>query len=102
MGFSELYLCAATFSVMLLFRCSVTQLCLTLCDPMDYSTPGFPVLHHLPELAQIHVHRVSDAIQLSHPLSSPSPPAFNLSQHWGLFQRVDSLRQVAKVLEPQL
>ena len=69
---------------------------------MDYSTPGFPVLHHLPELAQIHVHRVSDAIQLSHPLSSPSPPAFNLSQHWGLFQRVDSLHQVAKVLEPQL
>ena len=101
-GFSELYLCAATFSVMLLFRCSVTQLCLTLCDPMDYSTPGFPVLHHLPELAQIHVHRVSDAIQLSHPLSSPSPPAFNLSQHWGLFQRVDSLHQVAKVLEFQL
>ena len=64
---------------------SVTQLCLTLCDPIGCSTPGFPVLPHLPELAQIHVHRVSDAIQLSHPLSSPSAPAFNLSQHQGLF-----------------
>ena len=55
--------------------CSVPQLYLTLCDPMDCSTPGFPVLHHLPELAQTHVHRVSDAIQPSHPLLSPSPPA---------------------------
>ena len=60
---------------------SVTQSCLTLCDPMDCSTPGFPVHHQLQELAQTHVHRVSDAIQPSHPLSSPSPPAFNLSQH---------------------
>ena len=59
---------------------SVAQLCLTLCDPMDCSTPGFPVLHQLPELTQTHVHRVSDAIQPSHPLSSHSPPAFNLSQ----------------------
>ena len=58
--------------------CSVTQSCPTLCDPMDYSTPGFPVLHCLPEFAQIHVHWISDAIQPSHPLSSPSPPAFNL------------------------
>ena len=57
-----------------------------LCDPMDCSTPGLPVLHYLLELAQIHVHRVSDAIQPSHPLSSPSPPALNLSQHQGLFQ----------------
>ena len=57
--------------------CSVIQWCPTLCDPMDCSTPGFPVLHHLPELAQTHVHWVSDAIQPSHPLSSPSPPAFN-------------------------
>ena len=65
---------------------SITQLCLTLCDPMDYSTPGFPVHHQLLELAQIHVHRASDALQPSHPLSSPSPPAFNLSQHQGLFQ----------------
>jgi len=69
---------------------------------MDCSTPGFPVLHQLPELAQTHIHRVSDAIQPSHPLSSPSPPAFNLSQHQGLFQWVSSLHQVAKVLEFQL
>ena len=66
--------------------CSVAQSCPTLCDPMDCSTPGFPVLHHLPELAQTHVHRVGDAIQPSHPLSSPSLPVFNLSQHQGLFQ----------------
>ena len=64
---------------------------------MDYSTPGFPVLH-LPELAQTHVHWVSDAIQSSHPMSFPSPPAFNLSQYQGLFQWVSSLHQVAKVL----
>ena len=64
---------------------SVAQLCLTLCDPMDCSTPGFPVHHQLPELAQTHVHRVSDAIQPSHPLSSPSPPSLSLSQHLGLF-----------------
>ena len=56
------------------------------CDPMDCRTPDFCILHHLPELAQTHVHRVSDAIQPSHPLSSPSPPAFNPSQHQGLFQ----------------
>ena len=65
---------------------SVTQSCPTLCDPMDYSTPGFPVHHQLLELAQTHVHRVSDAIQPSHPLSSTSPPTCNLSQHQGLFQ----------------
>ena len=65
--------------------CLVAQLCLTLCDPTDCSTPGFSVLHHFPELAQTHVHWVSDAIQPSCPLSSPSP-AFNLSQHQGLFQ----------------
>ena len=65
---------------------SVAQLYLTLCDPMDCSTPGFPVHHQLPELTQTHVHQVSDAIQPSHPLSSPSPPAFNLSQHQGLFK----------------
>ena len=62
------------------------QSCLTLCDPMDCSTPGFSVHHQLLELAQIHVHQVSDAIQPPHPLSSPSPPAFNLVQHQGLFQ----------------
>ena len=65
---------------------SVTQLFLTLCDPRDSSMPGFPVHHQLPEIAQIHVLRASDAIQPSHPLSSPSPPAFNLSQYQGLFQ----------------
>ena len=64
----------------------VTQLCLTLCNPMDCSTPGFPVHHQLPEFAQTHVHRVGHAIQSSHPLISPSFPAFNLSQHQGLFQ----------------
>ena len=78
---------------------SVTHLCLTLCDPMDSSTPGFPVHHQLPELAQIHV---SYAIQPSHPLSSPYPPAFNLSQHQGLFKWDSSSHQVAKILEFQL
>ena len=65
---------------------SVTQSCPTLCDPMNHSTPGLPVHHQLPESTQTHVHWVSDAIQPSHPLSSPSPPAFNLSQHQGLFK----------------
>ena len=65
--------------------CSVSQLCPTLCDPMDCSMPGFPVPHHLPELGQTHVHGVSDAIQPSHPPSSPSPPAFNFPPHQGLF-----------------
>ena len=65
---------------------SVTQSCPTLWNPMDCSTPGFPFHHQLPELAQTHVHRVGDVIQPSHPLSSPSPPAFNLSQHQGLFK----------------
>ena len=64
---------------------SITQSCLTLCDPMNRSTPGFPDHHQLPEFTQTHVHQVSDAIQPSHPLSSPSPPACNLSQHQGLF-----------------
>ena len=65
---------------------SVAQSCLTLCDPMNRSTPGRPVHHHLPEFTQTHVHRVRDAIQPSHPLSSPSPPAPNPSQHQSLFQ----------------
>ena len=69
---------------------------------MDCSIPGFPVHHQLPELAQTHVHWVGDAIQPSHPLLSPSPPAFSLSQHQGLFQWVSSSHQVAKVLELQL
>ena len=78
--------------------CSVAQLCPTLCDPKDCNAPGFPALHYLPELGQTCVHRVGDAIQPSHPLSSPSPPALNLSQHQGLSQWVSSLPQVAKVL----
>ena len=64
----------------------VAQSCLTLCDPMNHSTPGLPIHHQLPEFTETHVHRVSDAIQLSHPLSSPSPPAPNPSQHQSLFQ----------------
>ena len=80
---------------------SVTQSCLTLCNPMDCSTPGLPVHHQLPEFTQTYVHRVGDAIQQSHPLPSPSPPTFNLSQHQGLFQWVSSSHQVAKVLEFQ-
>ena len=81
---------------------SATQLCLTLCNPMDCSTLGFPVHYQLPELTQTHVHQVGDAIQPSHPRSSPSPPAFNISQHRGLFQWVNSFHQLAKVLEFQL
>ena len=81
---------------------SVAQSCPILCDTMDCSTPGLPVHHQLSELAQMHVHRVSNAIQPSHPLFSPSPPAFNLSQHQGLFQWVSSSHQVAKGLEFQL
>ena len=69
---------------------------------MDCNTPGFLVHHQLPDLAQTHVHRVGNAIQPSHPLSSPSPSTFSLSQHQGLFQWVSSLHQVAKVLEHQL
>ena len=67
------------------FILSVTHSCLTLCDPMHCRTPGFPVLHHLLKFTQTHVHRVGDAIQPSHLLWSPPPPAFNLSQHQGLF-----------------
>ena len=88
-------LCSVQFS-------SVAQPCLTLCDPMDCSTPGLPVLHYLPELTKTHVHWVSDAIQPSHPLSLPYPPAFSLSPHQGLFQWVSSSHQVAGVLEFQL
>ena len=81
---------------------SVAQSYPTLCNLMDCSTPGLPVHHQHLEPTQIHIHCVSDAIQLSHPLSSPSPPAFNLSQHQGIFQWVNSLNQVAKWLEFQL
>ena len=81
---------------------SVAQLCPALCNPMNRSTPGLPVHHQLPEFTQTHIHWVSDAIQLSHPLSSPSPPTPNLSQHQSLFQWVNSSHEVAKVLEFQL
>ena len=81
---------------------SVAQLRPTLCDPMNHSTPGLPVHHQLPEFTQTHAHRVSDAIRPSHPLSSPTPPAPNPSQHQGLFQWVNSSHEVAKVLEYQL
>ena len=81
---------------------SVAQSCLTLCNPMNRSTPGLPVHHQLPEFTQTHVHRISDDIQPSHPLSSPSPPAPNPSQHQSLFQWVNSSHEVAKVMEFQL
>ena len=81
---------------------SVTQSCLTLCDPMNSSTPGLPVYHQVLEFTKTHVHRVSDAIQPSHPPSSPSPPASNPSQHQSLYQWVNSSHELAKVLEFQL
>ena len=89
------YLCSVQFS-------SVTQSCLTLWDPMNHSTPGLPVYQQLPEFTQTHASRVGDAIQASHPLSSPSPSAPNPSQHKGIFQWVNSSHEVAKVLEFQL
>ena len=81
---------------------SVAQSCPTLCDPMNHSTPGLPVHDKLPEFTQTHAHWVGDAIQPSHPLLSPPPPAPNPSQHQGLFQWINSLHDVAKVLEFQL
>ena len=81
---------------------SVAQSCPTLCDPMNRSMPGLPVYHQLLKFTQTHVHRVSDAIQPSHPLWSPSPPAPNPSQHQSLFQWINSSHEVAKVLEFQL
>ena len=80
---------------------SVNKSCPTLCNLMNCSTPGLPVHHQLPESTQTHAHPVGDAIQPSHPLSSPSPPAPNPSQHQGLFQWVNSSHEVAKVLEFQ-
>ena len=84
------------------FWSSVAQSCPTLCDPMNHSTPGLPVHHQFPESNQTQVHWVGDAIQPSYPLSSPSPPALNLSQHQGLFKRGSSSHQVAKGLKFQL
>ena len=92
---NSIYMCSVQFS-------SVAQLCPTLCDPMNCSPPGLPVHHQLPEFTQTHIHQVGDAIQPSHPLSSPSPTALNPSQHQSLFQWVYSSHEVAKVLEFQL
>ena len=91
----RILICSVQFS-------SVAQSCPTHLDPMNRSMPGLPVHHQLPESTQTHVHCVSDAIQPSHPLSSPSSPVLNLSQHQGLLKWVRSLHQVAKVLEFQL
>ena len=88
------------FQFLLLF--SVAQLCPTLCDLVDCSMLGFPVLHYLPKFAQTHVHWIGDSIQSSHPLSPSSSPALDLSQHQGLFQWASSSHQVANVLELQL
>ena len=82
--------------------CSVAQLCPTLCNPMNCSTPGLPVPHHLPKLAQAHIHCISDAIQSSHPLTPPSLSTLNLSQNQGLFQWVNCSHQMNKILELQL
>ena len=103
-GFRFLNFCLEFFASVFMSHqfSSVAQSCPTLCDPMNRSTPGLPVHHQLPEFTQTHVHRVSDAIQPPHPLSSPSPPAPNPSQHQSLFQWVDSSNEVAKVLEFQL
>ena len=97
-----IFIIRAISLLVLRFFSSVAQSCPTLCDPINCSTPGLPVHHQHPESTQIHVHWVGDAIQPSHPLSSPSPPALNLSQHQGLFKWVSCLHQVAKGLEFQL
>ena len=88
----SLWLCSVQFS-------SVAQSCPTLCDPMNRSTPGLPVHHQIPEFIQTHVHQVRDAIQPSHPLLFPSPPAPNPSQHHSLFQWINSSHEVSRVLE---
>ena len=95
--FITLYIIAPQFSSVQFS--SVAQSCPSLCNLKDCSTPGLPVHHQLQELAQTHVHGAGDAIQPSHPLSAPSPPAFTLSQHQGLSQRLSSSHQVAKGLE---
>ena len=94
--------CSTLFIISSVQFSSDAQLCPTLCDPMDRSMPGLPVHHQLPEFTQTRVHWVSDAIQPSHPQSSPSSPAPNPSQHQSLFQWVNSLHEVARVLEFQL
>ena len=91
-----------TITLNLLPFSSLTQSCPSLCAPMDCSMPGLPVHHEHPEPTQTHVYRVGDAIQPSHPLSSPFPPAFNLLQHQGLFEWVSSSHEVFKIVEFQL
>ena len=98
----ESLILAITASLSLWHSDQFSQSCLTLCNPMNHSTPGLPVHHQLPEFTQTYVHWVGDAIQPSHPLSSPSPPALNLSQDQDLFKWVSSSHQVAKVSEFQL
>ena len=88
-------------SYMICCHCSLAELCLTLCYPIDCNMPGFPVLHYLLEFSQTHVHCIDDAIQPSHPRSPPSTTALNLSRHQGLFQWVGSSPQVAQVLQLQ-
>ena len=95
------YSCISRMLVQSFCCCPVAKSCLTLCNPqeVDSSTQGSSVVHHLPEFSQMHIHWVSDATQTSHPLSTPSPPALSLSWHQSLFQWVNSLHEVAKVLE---
>ena len=97
----RLFGCIPSALYLVLSCCLVAKLCLTRCNLRDCSIPGPPVLHYLPEFAQTHVHWDNDAIQPSHPLLSPSPPALNLSQHLGLFQWIGFLHQVPKVLKLQ-
>ena len=101
-GSNLCFLCVLHWQTASLPLSSVIQSCPTLCDLMNHSTPGLPVQHQFPEFTQTHIHRVSDAIQPSHPLWSPTPPAPNPSQHQSLFQWVNSSHEVAKVLEFQL
>ena len=82
--------------------CPVSQLCLKFCDPMDCNRPGLPIPHHIPQIGQVHVHCIADAIQPSHPLMQSSPSTLNLSQRWGLFLCVSCSYQMTKILEFQL
>ena len=99
---SNISFCVLQLSLHSVQFSSFAHSCPTLCDPMNCSTPGLPVHHQLPEFTQTHVHRVGDAIQPSHPLSSPSPPAPSPSQHQSLFRWVNSSHEAAKLLEFQL
>ena len=98
---SALHFQLISMRIRVMFSSVQSLSCVWLCDPMNCSTPGLSVRHQLLEFTQTHIHRVGDTIQPSHPLSSPSPPALNLSQHQGFLKRVSSSHQVAKVLEFQ-